>query len=121
MAYALGDHRGARGWFEQAAGHWRKLGDRAGLGAALPYYGRIVAAAAEIAAEYEQGKALMQEAIAINRQAGILWWTANGLSYLGLSASEHAELKLAATALLEAEAIGTQLEDRHRAATISRS
>jgi predicted ATPase/DNA-binding CsgD family transcriptional regulator len=113
MAYQVGDFRGANARFEKVTEHWRELGDRAGLAAALVYYGRTAAATAQTDAEYEQGKTLMQEAIALNRQTGTLWWVANALLFLGISAWEHAELELAAAALGEAEEIYMQLGDSH--------
>jgi predicted ATPase/DNA-binding CsgD family transcriptional regulator len=113
IAYYVGDYRGARALFEQAAEYWRGLGDRAGLGSTLGYYGRTVAATAETPAEYEQGKALMREAIALHRQVGTWWWTADAMLVLGTSAWEHAELGLAATTLGDAAAINTQLGDLH--------
>jgi predicted ATPase/DNA-binding CsgD family transcriptional regulator len=113
IAYLVGDHRGARAQFELAVAYWRELGDRAGLGAALTFYGRTVAATAETPAEYQQGKDLMEEAIALNRQAGALWWTATAMLHLGICAWEHAELELAAASLGEAKAIHIQLGDSH--------
>jgi DNA-binding CsgD family transcriptional regulator len=113
IAYLVGDYRGARTRFEQATAYWRGLGDRVGLGATLGYYGRTMAATAETPAEYERGKALMHEAIALNREAGTLWWAGDAMLSLGISAWEHAELDLAAAILGEAAAINTQLGDSH--------
>jgi len=113
LASATGDFRASRAWFEHAAECWRGLGDRAGLGTALTYMGRIVASTAETPAEYELGKAVLREAIALSRERGAWWWAANGLLFLGIAAWEHAEPELAATTLREAEAINAQLGDTH--------
>jgi DNA-binding CsgD family transcriptional regulator len=113
MAHALGDYRGVRTWFEQAGAYWRELGDSATLSLALGYYGRAVVATAQTPADYAQGKALLEEAIAVCREAGTAWWPANAMLFLGISAWEHAELELAATILAEVEAILRQNGDTH--------
>jgi hypothetical protein len=89
------------------------LGDLAGLGATLTYFGRVVARSAETSKEYELGKATMQEAIALNRQTGKLWWAAWAMHFLGTSAWEHAELELAEANLSEAEVILRELGESH--------
>ena len=93
--------------------NWRALGDRAGLGSALGYYGRTIVLTAQTADEYERGKALIEEAITVNRETGLLWWAAWNMHHLGASAREHAELELAARTLDEGEAILTQLGESH--------
>lgn len=113
MAYAVGDFRGAKARFAQAADHWRGLDDRAGLGTVLGFYGRNVVNTAQNPAEYEAGKALMLESIALNHETGRLWWAARAMHLLGVSAWEHAELDLAAATLGEGEAIFRQLGASH--------
>jgi predicted ATPase/DNA-binding CsgD family transcriptional regulator len=113
IVFSNGDYRAARAWFERAVDNWRALDDRAGLGSALGYYGRTIVLTAQTADEYEWGKALMEEAIAINRQAGTLWWAAWNMHHLGASAREHAELEFAARTLDEGEAILTQVGESH--------
>jgi non-specific serine/threonine protein kinase len=113
IVFSNGDYRGARVWFERAVDSWRALGDRAGLGNALGYYGRTIVLTAQTADEYRRGKALLEEAIAVNRQAGTLWWAAWNMQHLGASAREHAELEFAARTLEEGEAILTRLGESH--------
>jgi predicted ATPase/DNA-binding CsgD family transcriptional regulator len=113
IVYSNGDYGGARVWFERAVDNWRALGDRAGLGSSLGYYGRTIVLTAHTADEYGRGKALMEEAIAVSQQTGTLWWAAWSMHFLGASAWEHAELELAARALAEGEAILTQLGESH--------
>ncbi|HLZ25716.1 MAG TPA: LuxR C-terminal-related transcriptional regulator [Chloroflexota bacterium] len=113
MAHAVGDYRGVRTWFEQAGAYWREVGDPAALSLALGYYGRAVAATAQTPADYERGKALLHEAIAVCRETGTAWWPANAMLLLGISAWEHAELELAATILAEVEAILRHNGDTH--------
>ena len=113
LVFSNGDYRGARMWFERAVDNWRTIGDRAGLGSALGYYGRTIVLTADTADEYERGKALIEEAIAVNRETGMLWWAAWNMHHLGASAREHAELELAASTLDEGEAILTQLGESH--------
>jgi non-specific serine/threonine protein kinase len=113
IVYSNGDYRGARMWFERAVDNFRALGDRDGLGSALGYYGHAVALTAQTADEYERGKALIEEGIAISRVTGRVWWAAWNMHHLGASAREHAELELAASTLEEGEAILTQLGETH--------
>jgi predicted ATPase/DNA-binding CsgD family transcriptional regulator len=113
LVFSNGDYRGARMWFERAVDNWRALGDRAGLGSALGYYGRTIVLTAQTVDDYERGKALIEEAIAVNRETGMLWWAAWNLHHLGASAREHAEPELAARVLDEGEAILTELGESH--------
>jgi non-specific serine/threonine protein kinase len=113
IGYQVGDLRGARVRCEQAATLWRALEDRAGLGFTQVYHGRIVASMARTNLEYQHGKALLEEGIALNGEIGRVWWTAHGLLFLGMSEWEHAELELAAAALRQAEVILIQLGDTH--------
>jgi predicted ATPase/DNA-binding CsgD family transcriptional regulator len=113
IVFSNGDYRGASVWFERAVGDWRALGDRVGLGSALGYYGRTIVLTGQTADEYERGKALIQEAIAVSRETGTLWWAAWNMNFLGVSAREHAELELAASTLDEGETILTQLGESH--------
>ena len=113
LLFSKGDFRSARVWFARAVEQFRELGDEADLCAALGRYGRTLASTAQTPLEYEQGKALMQESITLNRQAGRQWWTATVMMSLGISAWEHAELEVAINTLGEAEAILRQLGERH--------
>jgi non-specific serine/threonine protein kinase len=113
MAYSIGDYGGARARFDQAAAHWRQLGDRAGLGATLTFFGRIVTRTAKRPEEYRQGKAMLVEAIALNRHAEKLWYAGLAMHLLGFSLWEHSELDLAASILGEAEAMLRQLGEPH--------
>ena len=49
IVYSNGDYRAARMWFERAVDNWRALGDRAGLGSALGYYGHAIIFTAQTA------------------------------------------------------------------------
>ncbi len=113
IVFSNGDYRGAVVWFERAVDCWRALDDRAGVGCALGYYGRATVLTAQTADEYERGKALIEEAIAVSRRAGSMWWVAWNILFLGASAREHAELELAARSLYEGEAILTELGESH--------
>jgi non-specific serine/threonine protein kinase len=113
MVYSNGDYRGARRWFERAVDNWRALGDRAGLGSALGYYGRSIIFTAHTTDEYECGKALIEEGIAVSRETGTLWTAAWNMHHLGAAAREHAELDLAVRLLDEGEAILAELGESH--------
>jgi predicted ATPase/DNA-binding CsgD family transcriptional regulator len=113
FAHSHGDYRGSKVRFERAVANWRALGDRAGLGSSLGYYGRTVVLTAHTADEYGRGKALIEEAIAVSQQAGTLWWVAWNMQFLGASAWEHAELELAVRTLNEGKVILTQLGESH--------
>jgi non-specific serine/threonine protein kinase len=113
IVFSNGDYRGARLWFERAVDNWRALGDRAGLGSALGYYGHAIISTAHTADEYERGKAFIEEGIAVSRETGRLWWAAWNMHHLGAAAREHAELELAARTLEEGEAILTELGESH--------
>jgi len=113
IAFHVGDYRSAKSRLEQAAQQWRALGDAAGLSSTLVYYGRTVSATAESRQEYEQGKALTQEGMRLNRELGNEWWAANALLFLGISAWEYADLEFGEAVLSEAEAAFTCLGDSH--------
>ena len=113
IVFSNGDYRGARVWFERAVDCWRALDDRAGLGSALAFHGRAMVLTAQTATEYERGKALIEEAIAVSDLAGSRWWAGWNRHFLGASAREHAELELAARALYEGESILAELGESH--------
>jgi tetratricopeptide (TPR) repeat protein len=113
MAYFMGSFHHALEHLEEAVRLRRELGDRAGLAKALCYYGRGVARTASTPADYDRGKALMNEAIVQSNECGARWWAAWSMQLFGYSAWEHAELDLATTVLQDAEAILTELGESH--------
>jgi predicted ATPase/DNA-binding CsgD family transcriptional regulator len=113
MAYAVGDYQGARTHLETAVRLFKQLDNRAGLGTALPFYGRLLARTAQTPAEYEHGKATLWDAIRINREIGDHWWAGMSMLLLGNSTWEHIELEEATVVLEEAEALLRQNGEGH--------
>jgi len=113
LAVAQGDFRGARVRFEAALEVWRGLGNQAGVAAALPQYGRVLARTATSPQAHHEAVSALEQAVALNRELGRQFWTGWALLFLGNTAWEHAELQSAAAALGEAEEIFRRLGESH--------
>jgi ATP/maltotriose-dependent transcriptional regulator MalT len=104
----LGNHQSAGRYFELASSHWRRLGDDAGIVAALNNHALVTMDGGDIA----RAQRLLQDALVIKRRLGDPRSTAVGMSNLSHVLVLGGRLDEAAALLAEAEVTAAGLGDR---------
>jgi non-specific serine/threonine protein kinase len=111
----LGNHQSAGRYFELASSHWRRLGDDAGIVAALNNHALVTMDAGD----YARAQRLLQDALIIKRRLGDPRSTALGLSNLAHVLVLAGRLDEAAPVLDEAEDTAVGLGDRQLSGAIA--
>jgi predicted ATPase len=108
VAWAQGDHAGARSHLEESVGIRRQLGDEPGLAFAVDRLGNI----ALHQGDYEVARALFEESRALHRGKEAQWGVALALTNLGRTALKRGDTETAGSHFAESLALCRELGDQ---------